>query len=66
MLTRIPRNLLEDSGERSYFSIPGDVREDSKEYSRKFQGMLPKIPQNFRKNSGECSRRFQGMLSISN
>ena len=31
MLTRIPGNLLEDSGECSHFSIPGNIREDSGE-----------------------------------
>ena len=29
--TRIPGNLLEDSGECSHFSIPGNAREDSGE-----------------------------------
>ena len=29
MFTRIPGNLLEDFGECSHFSIPGNVREDS-------------------------------------
>ena len=31
MFTRIPGNLLEDSGECSHFSIPGNIREDSRE-----------------------------------
>ena len=31
MSTRIPGNLLEDSGECSHFSIPGNTREDSGE-----------------------------------
>ena len=31
MFTMIPRNLLEDSGECSHFSIPGNVPEDSGE-----------------------------------
>ena len=58
----ILENLLENSGECSYFSIPGNVREDSGECSRRFQGMFKKIPENVRKDSGECSRRFRGML----
>ena len=31
MFTRIPGNLLEDSGECCYFIIPGNVDEDSGE-----------------------------------
>ena len=31
MFTRIPGNLLEDSGECYYFNIPGNVPEDSGE-----------------------------------
>ena len=31
MFTRIPGNLLEDSGECCHFSIPGNIREDSGE-----------------------------------
>ena len=31
MLTRIPGNFLEDSGESSHFSILGNVQEDSGE-----------------------------------
>ena len=30
MFTRIPGNLLEDSGECYYFNIPGNVEEDSR------------------------------------
>ena len=55
MSTRIPGNLLEDSGKCSHFSIPGNAREDS-------GGMLLKIPGNVPKDSEECSRRFRGML----
>ena len=54
MFTRIPGNLLEDSGEHSHFSIPGNAREDSGECSRSFQGMLEKIPVNVQEDSGEC------------
>ena len=54
MFTRIPGNLLEDSGECSHFSIPGNIREDSGECSRRFRGMLLKIPGNAREDSGEC------------
>ena len=46
MFTMIPRNLLEDSGECSHFSIPGNVPEDSGECSRRLRGMLSKIPEN--------------------
>ena len=62
-------NLLENSGECSYFSIPGNAREDSGECSRRFRecserfwGMFRKIPRNASKDSGECSRRFRGMF----
>ena len=59
MFTRIPGNLLEDSGECSHFSIPGNVPEDSGECYQRFRGMFEKIP-------GECSGRYRGMLSILN
>ena len=54
MFTRIPGNLLEDSGECSHFSIAGNAQEDSRECSRRFRGMLLKIPRNAREDSGEC------------
>ena len=44
MFTRIPGNLLEDSGECYYFNIPGNVEEDSGECSERFRVMLQKIP----------------------
>ena len=46
MFTKIPGNLLEDSGECYYFNIPGNVEEDSGECSRTFRGMFKKIPWN--------------------
>ena len=65
MFTRIPGNLLEDSGEysrrfrRIFQKIlgnvsedPGDAQEDSRECSRRFGGMLPKIPRNVQEDSG--------------
>ena len=54
MFTRIPGNLLEDSGECFHCSIPGNVREDSGECSRGFREMFEQIPGNVRKESGEC------------
>ena len=62
MFTRIPGNLLEDSGECYYFNIPGNVPQDSGECSKRFRGMFEEIPGNIQENSGECSRRFWGML----
>ena len=62
MFTRIPGNLLEDSGECCYFIIRGNDEEDSGKCSRRFRGMFPKILGNDRKDSGECSRRFRGMF----
>ena len=62
MFTRIPRNLVEDSGECSHFSILGNAREDSGECSRRLRGMLEKIPGNVREDSEEYSGRFRGML----
>ena len=66
-------NLLENSGECSYFSIPGNVpedsgnvRKDSGECSGKFRGMLSKILGNIQEGSGECSGKLPGMLSILN
>ena len=46
MFTRIPGNLLEDSGKCYYFNIPGNVQEDSGECSEIFRGMFQKIPGN--------------------
>ena len=54
MFTRIPGNLLEDSGECYYFNIPGNVPKDSGECSKRFRGMLKKIPENVRRDSREC------------
>ena len=62
MFTRIPGNLLEDSGECYYFNIPGNVEEDSGECSKIFRRMFPKIPGNVPEDSGECSKRFRGMF----
>ena len=62
MFTKIPGNLLEDSGECCYFIIPGNVPEDSGECSRRFRGMFKKIPGNVQEDSGECSKRFRGIL----
>ena len=62
MFTRIPGNLLEESGECCNFNILGNVEEDSGESWRRFWGMLKKIPGKVRKDSGECSRRFREML----
>ena len=54
MFTKIPGNLLEDSGKSSHFSIPGNAREDSRECSRRLWGTSLKIPGNVIKDSGEC------------
>ena len=53
MFTRIPRNLLENSGECYYFNVPVNVEEDSGECSKRFRGMLVKIPWNAQEDSGE-------------
>ena len=54
MFTRITGNLLEDSGECYSFNIPGNVQEDSGEYSRRFREMFKKIPGNVKEDSEEC------------
>ena len=61
MFTRIPGNLLEDSGECYYFNIRGNVQEDSGEYSRGFRGMLKKIPGNVDKDSRKYSKRLNAL-----
>ena len=68
MFTRIPGNLLEDSGECYYFKIPrnvkevpGNVQEDSGECSIRFWGMFKKIQGNVQEDSRECSKRFREM-----
>ena len=53
MFTRIPGNLLENSGECYYFNVPVNVEEDSGECSKRFRGMLVKIPWNAQEDSGE-------------
>ena len=62
MFTKIPGNLLEDSGECYCFNIPGNLEEDSGECSRTFRRMLVKIPGNVQEDSGECLKRFRGMF----
>ena len=62
MFTRIPRNLLEDSGKCYYFNIMANVQEDSGECFRRFRGMFQDNPGNVRKDSEECSKRFRGMF----
>ena len=54
MFTRIPGNLLEDSGECYHFNIPGNVPEDSGECLKRFRGMFEEIPRNVHEDSGEC------------
>ena len=58
MFTRIPVNLLKDSGECCYFIIPGNVEEDSGKCSRRFRGMFQKIPGNVPEDSGQSKFRF--------
>ena len=62
MFTRIPENVLILAFRGILENIPGSVREDSGECSRRFQGMLLKIPGNAREDCGECSRRLRGMF----
>ena len=62
MFTRIPGNLLEDSGECYHFNIPGNVPKDSGECSNRFRRMFKKIPGNVRRDSGEYSRGFREMF----
>ena len=52
MFTRIPGNLLEDSGECYYFNIPRNVPKE----------MFKKIPGNVQQDSGECLKRFWRMF----
>ena len=54
MFTEILGNLLEDSGECSHFSVPGNSRKDSGECLRRFRGMFKKIPGNVPGDFGEC------------
>ena len=52
MFTRIPGNLLQDSGECYYFNIPGNVEEDSGECSERFRGTFEEIPGNVPEDYG--------------
>ena len=62
MFTRIPGNLLKDSGECVYFNIPGNVRRDSGECSRRFRGMFKEILGNVKEDFGESKFRFRFIL----
>ena len=62
MFTRIPGNLLEDSGECYYFNIPGYVEEYAGECLKRFRGMFEEIPGNVSKDSRECWQRFSKIL----
>ena len=62
MFTRIPGNLLEDSGNCYYFNIPENVPEDSGECSTRFREMLQKIPGNAELDSQECWQKFSKIL----
>ena len=79
MLTRGPRNFLEDSEEWYHFNVwgecskkfremfekfPANVMIDSLKWSRRFRRMFKKIPVSFIEDSGECSRGNWGMHSI--
>lgn len=65
ILTRIPENLLEVSGECYHSKVPG-------KYLGRFQGIFKKIPGYIQEVSGECSdseeysrkcsRRLRGIL----
>ena len=58
IFTRIPGNLLEDSGECYCFNIPGNVRRDSGECSRRFRGMFERIPGMFKKIPGNTQEDY--------
>ena len=75
MSTGIPGILLQDSGECSHYSLPGNaqdyerllkiprnVPEDSGECYQRFRGIFGKIPGNVVKDSGEFSRGFRGIF----
>ena len=53
MLSKIPRNVVKDSGE---------CLRRSWECYQRFQGMFKKIPGNVFKDYGECSKRFWGIF----
>ena len=68
MFTRIPGNLLKDSGECYQLNIsgmfkkfPGIVQEDSGECPGRFRLMFQKNIGNVIKDTGKFSRRFHGM-----
>ena len=54
IFTRIPGNLLDNSGKYYYFNISGNVPEDSGGCSKRFQGMFEEIPGNVQEDSGKC------------
>ena len=64
MFTRIPENILEDSGECYYFNIPGNVPKDSGECSKRFRGMFKKIPGNVQKDSRGILKKISENLNL--
>ena len=58
VFTRIPGNLLEDSGKCYYFNILGNVLENSGECYRRFRAMYRKILGNVQEDFGESKFRF--------
>ena len=64
MFTRIPENVLEDSGECYYFNIPGNAPKDSGECSKRFRGMFKKIPGNVQKDSRGILKKISENLNL--
>ena len=68
MFTKIPENLLEDSGDcwrrfRGMLKrIPWNVPEDPGEWSKRIRGMFKKIPGIAQEDSEECWQRFSKIL----
>ena len=54
MFTRNPRNVTILTFRGIFQRIPGNVRKDSGDCSKRFRGMFKEIPGNVQRDSGEC------------
>ena len=66
MFIRLPENVIILTFQEMFKKIPGSIRKDSGNCSRRFRRKLEKILGNVRKDSQERSSRFREMLSILN
>ena len=62
MFTRMPGNVFILTFRGMFKKIPGNVRRDSGECSRRFRGMFEEIVGNVQEDFGESKFRFRFIL----